>query len=326
MRRFILGFLIVLLLPYVTTLAWSGAVNGLAGLSGLGAVGENGRVFGDPGSDEAQRTGQQQRRIYLEGGQKGYLSVEDYLPGLVAEQIPAEYELEALKAQAIIARTYIYGKMGDEMEIDESRLNLERMEEPELVKLWGQEHFTEYYKRIKEAVKDTEGMALAYEGQYIDPLFHRVSAGSTRNGDEAHPYLQSVESSFDLEAEDYLSVTDWTPEEFAERTDKTGGRTDGAELLNTVQIVEKDEAGYVLRIQIGAHVYTGEQVQEALRLPSPAFSVTGHEGNIRTVCRGIGHGLGLSQYGASRMAEEGKTASEILQYYYKNVDLILPEP
>lgn len=312
MRRFLLGFLVVLLFPYVVTLAWSGAAGGLAG----------------PDGEKEDRSSELSgRRIFLEQGQKGYVDTEEYLIGAVAGQIPAEYEPEALKAQAILARTYILRQMGDEEEISESLLDPEHTREADLISLWGQEHMAEYYGKIKQAVKETEGMILVWEGQPVEPLFHRVSAGATRNGDSAHPYLQSADSHFDVEAENYLSVTDWEPSDFATRISgiEEGYTVDAATAAESVQMVERDDSGYVEQIQIGSHVYTGEQVRAALELPSPAFTVSSREGKIQTVCRGIGHGLGMSQYGACRMAAEGKTAEEILKHYYKNVEIILPE-
>lgn len=325
---------VFLIFPYITSLIWSCSVSGLAGLegrepfmqenSGAGWLGAGGRQEGNSG-EAGLKAGE--RRICLGGGRKGYMSIEEYLPGLVAGQIPAEYEMEAIKAQAIIARTYIYRRMGDDREIAESRLFPADIAETETEGGLDREDFSEMYEKICRAVKETEGLVLMYEGKPVDPLFHRISAGATRTGDEAHPYLQPADSSYDMEAEGFLSVRDWEPAEFAERIGVLGGtgRISSDRVADSIQIVEKDDAGYVEQIQIGTHIYTGEQVRTALELPSAAFSVREHEGKIQTVCRGIGHGLGLSQYGADHMASEGKTAQEILEYYYKNVEIILPE-
>lgn len=95
--------------------------------------------------------------------------------------------------------------------------------------------------------------------------------------------------------------------------------------MDTIQLVSRDKAGYVKEIQIGAHIYTGEEIQAALGLPSAAFTLEEHEGMVRAVCKGIGHGYGLSQQGAHGMAQEGKTAEEILKYYYQNIKIISPK-
>lgn len=318
MRRMWAGCLAALLLPYVVTLVWSGGVGGVNGDGMTGRNGYGGNRSIDSGS------------IYLSGG--GYLDVETYLAGVVARQIPADYELEALKAQAIIARTYIYRQMDGKDGISEEELGLPYLEESQMESLWGSKRFVEYYDRISQAVKETAGTVMIWEGdedgngeELPEPLFHRASAGFTRQGDAAHGYLQSVDSSWDMEAEGYLTIVEWDPEEVVKllkEAAETGGKevqlTEG-QVMETIQLVGKDSAGYVNEIQIGAHIYTGDEVRLALGLPSAAFTLETHEEKIRAVCKGIGHGYGLSQYGANAMAKEGKNAREILNYYYQNI-------
>ncbi len=365
MRRIWLGLFAAFLLPYVVTLAWSA------------------RMQGEAGHMESSSSG---RRVYLERGQTGYLDLEEYLVGVVARQMPADYELEALKAQAVIARTYIYRQMGEKPEIRESELKLERLAETQMESLWGRDHFLEYYKKVQEAVKETRGLVIVFEGELAEPLFHRASAGATRNGDEAHPYLKSVDSQEDVEAEGYLTILEWTPAELADKFNQmawngngiaggsygisgggaAGGGADGngggageaegskaaeggegtggsygisgglaadrgngvgnlvqaGDIPDTIQLVSREESGYVAEIQIGSHVYTGDQVRVILGLPSPCFTLEAHEGQVRAVCEGIGHGYGLSQFGADHMAKEGKTAQEILKHYYQNIEII----
>lgn len=333
MRRMWAGCLAALLLPYVVTLVWSGGVGGVNGEGMTGgnryADGGNGGSSGSGGFYRGD-VGGYPGSIYLSGG--GYLDVETYLAGVVARQIPADYEPEALKAQAIIARTYIYRQMDGKDGISEEELGLSYLEESQMESLWGSKRFVEYYDRICQAVKETAGMVMVWEGEedgkgeeLPEPLFHRASAGFTRQGDAAHGYLQSVDSRWDMEAEGYLTIMEWAPEEVAEllkEAAETGGEeiqlTEG-QVMETIQLVGKDSAGYVNEIQIGAHIYTGDEVRLALGLPSAAFTLETHEEKIRAVCRGIGHGYGLSQYGANAMAKEGKNAREILNYYYQNI-------
>lgn len=353
--RQLAGILAVVLLPYVVTLAWRGGVGGLygngmkggaGGLSGgffgggsEGAGGLAGSLSGDaknPGNGIQDGQGVR-RKIYIGNGQKGYLDVETYLVGIVARQIPAEYELEALKAQAVIARTYIYGRMGEETEIKEEELGLKYLEEEQMESLWGRQNFVEYYDKISQAVRETKGMVMILdEGEdssgeklVLEPMFHRVSAGYTRDGGDGYPYLKSVDSQQDVEAEGYLTMMEWEPREVVrlikDAAIKNGmGEPDLTEgqVMDTVQLVSRDGAGYVKEIQIGTHIYTGEEIQTALGLPSAAFTLEEHEGGLRAICRGIGHGYGLSQYGAHKMAEEGKSAEEILKYYYQNIIII----
>lgn len=300
MSRIWTGCMLALLIPYVATLALAGTIKG-----------EEKRVAFISGKTVLTRQGRT-------------VDVEEYLIGVVGRQMPADYGAEALKAQAVVARTYIYKQMGDAGEIGEEELNLEYLEEKQLEAMWGSDKFVEYYKNIQEAVEATGQMVMTYEGNLIDPLFHRASAGKTRAGDEYHPYLESVESLRDVEAEGYLSMPSWEPEAFVSAVNQITGEGDLtiSQVPEGIQLIEKDGAGYVRSIQIGSHAYSGEEVQAALGLPSACFTLEGYEGRIRAVCKGIGHGYGMSQYGARVMAEEGKAAEEILSWYFKNIDLI----
>ncbi len=263
-------------------------------------------------------------RILLDGENGGYVTLEDYLAGVVAGQIPAEYEEETLKAQAIIARTYLIKQMGEDMEIPESSLELESLETEQLKSLWGSKEFAGLYRKVENAVKETEGQVLTYQGELIDPLFCRASAGMTRQGDDLHPYLVSVDSAKDVEMDGFFSIQIWTKEEFAE---KIGGVLEGEpvgadEIPGCIQIVKRDEAGYVEEIQIGSQICSGDAVQYALGLPSPNFTIEEYGGKVRTASSGMGHGYGFSQFGANEKAKEGWTAQDLLEYYYKNIALI----
>ena len=348
-KRRLAGFLAVFFLPYVVTLAWSG---GFAGVYGNGIkrdLFESGKRAGDSrfnnlaGNEvegemvDGGSDGKKKKKIYIGDGRKGYLDVETYLIGVVARQIPAEYELEAIKAQAVIARTYLYGQMEGKTEIKEEELGLTYLEEEQMESLWGRQKFVEYYDKICQAVRETEGMVMALdEGEEVDkkslvsePLFHRASAGYTREGDQANPYLASVDSHWDVEAEGYLTVREWEPKEVVRLMTEAALKNGAGEVeltekqvTDTLQLVGRDKVGYVKEIQIGAHIYTGDEIQMALGLPSTAFTLEEHEGKLRAICKGIGHGYGLSQYGANGMAKEGKSAEEILTYYYQNIIII----
>lgn len=301
MRRIGTGCLLALLIPYIVTLVWTGTVKG-----------------------EEKRSQQYSgKKVIMEGNQAGDMDVEEYLIGVVGKQIPADYGSEALKAQAIIARTYIYKQMGDAKEVRESDLNMDYLEEKQLERLWGSDKFVDYYKNIEQAVEDTGKTIMTYEEQVIDPLFHRSSSGYTRAGDEYHPYLESVESLRDVEAEDYLSVISWDVDTFVSKINvmEEGIQVIPEQIPESIQLIERDRGGYVGKIQIGNHTFTGEALQKALDLPSSSFTLEGYEGQVRAICKGIGHGLGMSQYGAKIKAGEGMSAEDILNYYYKNIVL-----
>lgn len=308
MRRLCMVLLAAVLIPYVMTLAWTGGIGGIGGMA-------LGWQKADRESDAAGR--ESGRSIILDEHGGEYMDMETYLIGVTARQIPAEYEPEAIKAQAIIARTYLWRTLGEEGEIRESELEAPFCEEDQMEFAWGSENYLENYEKIKQAVSETYGMVLK-EGE---PLFHPVSAGFTRDGGEAYPHLKSVESPDDLEADNYVTVKEWSPEEFVKRLEQEVVLEEHQALKN-LQLVEKDESGYVKEYQIGSHIFSGRLLSRLLELPSEAFSLSVWEGKIRAICKGIGHGYGLSQYGAHRMALEGKTAEEILGYYYHNVSII----
>ena len=303
-----------LLIPYAGTLAWTGSVHG-----------EELRY-------EQKKDSSGSRRILLDRGEDAsYMDMEEFLPGVLARQIPVEYEPEALKAQAIIARTYICRQMeaaGDSSEIAESALDMDLADADQLKKLWGTSIFPEYYEKLEQAVKETRGEVITYEGEYIDPMFCRASAGMTRTGDSAHPYLLGADCPKDMEAEGFMQLEVFSEAEFAQAVNSISSpegeaRTVQAEgISKTVQIGARDEAGYVGELQIGGFSYTGDELRYALGLPSSCFVLEPWEGGIRAVSRGVGHGYGMSQFTANEKAKEGWSAEDILGYFYKNIAVI----
>lgn len=253
-----------------------------------------------------------------------YIPLEDYLAGVIVCQIDPEYEPEALKCQAIIARTYLYRLLDGRTEIQEEELDLDYLEEGKRTRNWDMEKVAGYLKRCQEAVKATESVVMLYEERPVLPMFHGMNSGRTRQGDEAYPYLQSVESRWDTACEGYSRTFTWEPEAFAE---KLNGVAEGADLrgdqvLGEIQVVKKDDAGYVRQLQIKARTYPAETVQHALELPSCCFTLSSQDGKISAVVKGQGHGYGLSQAGADAMAKEGWGYEDILNYYYKNISFI----
>lgn len=274
-------------------------------------------------------------RIFLDRGPEGvWLDLEEYLPGVLAVEIPAQYEPEALKAQAVIARTYIRKQMKETkegtLEIQESALDLDYPQLEQLRQKWGTEEFPALYEKLEIAVKDTKGMVMTYEGDYIDPMFCRTSAGMTRRGDENHPYLEPVECPGDPQAPGFTQILAWDAREFAQLVNQIppgAGEAETAAILpeqipESIQIVEREEGGYVRQISIGGRLLSGEAVRYGLGLNSCAFELEGQGDGVGARVRGSGHGYGLSQTEANRKAKEGWTAEEILKHFYKNIELV----
>ena len=303
-----------------------------AGWDSNGDSQDSGKTAGWNGNSHSADQGDGEvysRRIILERyGVRTYLSVEDYLPGVMVCQTGPEMGQEALKCQAVIARTYIYRQMGERVEIQEEELDLDYLgdytaQAGKTLTVHQKEELAERLEQCRQAAEATAGTVMKYEDRYILPLFHERSAGRTRTGEADYPYLQSVESKWDVVGNE--SEKSFHLSEFAQRIKNLSDAPslDPDRISSEIQIVKRDDAGYVLQIKIGPRTYTGDDVQYALDLPSSCFTIdTRTSGTITVTVKGRGHGYGLSQNGAQAMAEEGWSYSDILNYYYKNISLM----
>lgn len=270
------------------------------------------------------------KRILMErDGIQTYMDLENYLPGVIACQIPPEnggtgWDDEVWKCQAVIARTYISRLMEGRSEIYEEELDLDYLGVSRSLSTGDREAVMERLDRAAKAAKATEGIVMKYEDRCILPLFHEMSAGRTRTGEGDFPYIVSVESGQDTKRPEYLKRMEWTSADFAGKINQIpdAAPVSAGQLAGQIQTVRKDDAGYILQIKIGAKIYTGDDVQYALGLPSSCFQLETDGDTIRAVVRGSGHGYGLSQCGADSMAQEGWGYEDILNHYYKNISLI----
>lgn len=264
----------------------------------------------------AEKNVEKIKRENQEGQQKGSeIEIEEYVKGVVAKQVLLESERETLKVQAVIARTMVVKAQEEGTELPKS------METEELIKLWGQKGFEEKYGALEEAVAATRGEILVWAGKPAEAAYHAVSAGKTKNGKGAiegqeTPYLQSVNSESDISSPDYLKVIFMEKAEAAEKLQQ-----EEKEIPGNIQIVERDDSGYVIQVQIGGKRLSGEEFRQCMGLNSACFYIKEVEGQVRILTKGLGHGLGLSQYGANEMAKQGKDYKEILNYYYQGLEL-----
>lgn len=315
MRRFLTVLFIMVMIPYVTTLGWTGRL-GEGDITGLSE--DDGGLYGEDAGEAGKKY-----VIAERNGREVSVPVEEFLIHVLAGQIPVEYGPETLKAQAVLARTYIYREMDGAGEIYEEALDMDALSRAQMEKLWGSGRFAESYGKLKTAVSETAGMFLTYEGEPVEPFFCRASAGNTRAGDEKHPYLKQAESPGDLKADGYLSLAVFTPQTLADRINAIPGAISvtAAQIPEEIQIAGRDGAGYVEQVQIGQKTYTGEEVQYALGLSSSCFSFETFDGKVRVICKGIGHGYGFSQAGASELEKEGYDFKQLLNYYFQNVEI-----
>lgn len=255
--------------------------------------------------------------------------VEVFVPGVLAAQISALSEPEMLKAQAVIARTQIYKMMEEQGITDlEAKYLSQYMSLSEMEKVWGYNKMQEYYSRFKQAAEETSGIVMKYQGQYIEPSYHAVSNGNSREGNqvyhsESYPYLQTVENPYDILSEYYLKVTMLDKKSMTEKLAAVLGEEDlSQDMMSQIEISEKDETGYATKVKIGEHIMAGEEFRKVLELNSACFELEEVNGKIRITTKGLGHGIGLSQFNANEMAKNGEDYKTILCYYFKNIEFI----
>lgn len=244
---------------------------------------------------------------------------EEYLAGIVAEEISLEYQPEAVKAQTVAARTALKRALMNDTELPQS------MSREEMLSLWGQDGFEKNYQVLEEALAATEGEIMTWENEPIYAAYHAVSAGKTRDGKEALgaelPYLSSVDSSMDIPSHDYLKVVFMGKKELADKLNQACPKAGLIEesLAEQIIVTKRDASEYVLEVAVGEETMAGEDFRDCLDLNSACFSIKEVEGKMRIVTKGMGHGVGMSQYGANEMAKAGSDYKEILKYYYKDV-------
>lgn len=257
--------------------------------------------------------------------------LESYIQGVVASEMPADFELEALKAQALAARTYIirrliakdYSDSPEGSVVTDTQMHQVYQNEEELRERWGVD-YERKISRINQAVNGTVGKVLTYEGRPINATFFSTSNGYTENSEDYWaakiPYLRSVPSPWDEASPRFNDQIIMTVEEFQK---KLGVKmTLPANANGTLSHILSTTSGKrVKEVEIGDHVFTGREVRERLGLSSSHFDFNLEAGRVVINTFGWGHGVGMSQWGAHGMAEEGYNAEEIVKYYYKKIQV-----
>lgn len=257
------------------------------------------------------------------------LSERDYILGVVAAEMPATYQPEALKAQAVVAYTYACYKRnsrikhGGKYDLSaDSSTDQGFISQDKLSEKWG-ENTESYQKKITDAVDEVLGYVLTYEKQPIFAAYHAISGGKTESAknvwDTDYPYLQPVDSVGDLLCSTYLSEVSLTAEEFAAAAKELC--TLSGDPSAWVGEITRSNSGTVLSCLLGGTSVTGKQMRTAFSLRSANFDVVYENGSFKFTVRGYGHGVGMSQYGANYMALQGNNFMEILAWYYKDCTL-----
>ena len=272
--------------------------------------------------------------LHADTGEIEELPLDTYLLGVVSAEMPANFEQEALNAQALVARTYtIYsivhsgGKHGEADICDDSTCCQAWISKEDRMARWDEAERELNWRKIENAVNITAGKIITYNGEVIDAFFHSNSGGATEApvnvwGGTNYPYLQSVETAGEDAYSQYSSEMILTKEELKNKIlAKHSDLIIDYSQSDCIQILEYTESGRVKTIKIGNLNLSGVEVRTLLGLRSANFEVSIEGENIKFAVKGYGHGVGMSQTGADSMAKQGSNYEEIVKHFYTGVEI-----
>lgn len=247
------------------------------------------------------------------------IPLEEYIIGVVAGEVPATFNIETLKVQAIIARTYAlkrYNKKNN-YDLENSVSNQVYLSKEKMQEKWN-EKFDIYYKKIQLATDDTRGLVILYDNKLIDALYFSISTGKTENSEEVFKnkisYLRSVDSSWDkniTKIKDKKIISNDEIKKIFNIKDKT----------LSIQVNKKTSIGNCKTIILNDKEYSCMDFRIKLGLKSTNFNIIQKEDSFIFETIGYGHGVGLSQYGANELSKKGYTYKEIINHYYTDVQI-----
>ncbi len=249
------------------------------------------------------------------------IPLEEYVMGVVAGEMPVSFKEEALKAQAVAARSYIMYKIKhnkkEDYDVVDTILNQVYIDDESLRQKWGNKYNVNKEK-IEKAVQETAYQYITYNGEIADALFFSTSSGYTENSQdvfssEVH-YLQSVKSDWDKISPVFSEQTEFIYDDFCKKL-----QISDCNIIN-IDILDKTQSGRVNKLRVNNKDFTGSQFVKLLSLRSINFTITIDKTIIITT-KGYGHGVGMSQYGAEGMARAGYTYDQIIKYYYTDVKI-----
>lgn len=260
------------------------------------------------------------------------VNLDDYLCNVVSAEMPATFEQEALKAQAIVARTYtiykILNKKHDNADIcDDSTCCQAWISKEDRLERWEESQRENNWEKISKAVKDTSGKIVTYENKPIDAFFHSNSGGITEIpvnvwGGTKYPYLQSVETSGEDAYTQYSSEVILSQEELLNKLQvKYADISIDFTNPDDIKILEYTESTRVKTVKFGNHEISGVEARSLFGLKSTNFEITRENDKIKFSVKGYGHGVGMSQTGADSMAKQGSSAEDIIKHFYTGVDI-----
>lgn len=260
------------------------------------------------------------------------VNIDEYLYNVVSAEMPASFEMEALKAQAIVARTYtifkILNKKHENADIcDDSTCCQAWVSKEQRLERWNENERETNWQKICDAVNSTKGKIITYENQPINAFFHSNSGGITEVpvnvwGGTEYPYLQSVETSGEDGYTQYASEVTLTRNELLDKV-KAKYSDISIDFSNAeeIKILEYTDSKRVKTLKVGNHDLSGVEARTLFGLKSTNFEVSQEGENIKFTVKGYGHGVGMSQTGADSMAKQGSSAEEIVQHFYTGITI-----
>lgn len=266
------------------------------------------------------------------------LSLEAYVLGVVSAEMPAEFPVEAIKAQAVAARTYVLAHMeafggvsspaANGGNVIDTTANQVYYSKDERMAGWPAKKQSEYWNKISSAVKETEGQVLTYDGDLVmQPYFFSTSGGKTENGSDVFetsvPYLKSVDSGGEESSPKFKNDVKISKSDFINKINASysGALDSSASLEKNISIISRGEGGVIKEIKVGKATISGSNFRKIYNLNSADFEITYSNSNVVITTNGYGHGVGMSQFGAKAMAQGGSDYLSILTYYYTGVNV-----
>lgn len=271
--------------------------------------------------------------LHTKTGEIENIAIDDYLCNVVSAEMPVDFNEEALKAQAIVARTYtvykILNKKHENADIcDDSNCCQAWISKENRLARWDEVKRDENWKKICNCVYSTKGKIITYDKQPINAFFHSNSGGITETpvnvwGGSGYPYLQSVETSGEENYSQYLSELEISFDELIKKLKiKYSDIQINTSKEDEIKILEYTQNNRVKTIRIGNHDLSGVEVRQLLGLRSTLFDVSVNNQKVKFTVHGYGHGVGMSQTGADSMAKNGASAEEIIKHFYNGVEVV----
>lgn len=270
--------------------------------------------------------------LHHKTGEVEEIALDTYLYGVVSAEMPADYELEALKAQAVVARTYTIYKINNKKHenadiCDDSTCCQAWVSKEDRLARWEENKRESNWQKIEQCVNETKGKIITYENKPINAFFHANSGGATELpvnvwGGSDFPYLQVVETAGEEGYNQYASEAEFSQDEVIE---KLKSKYEDIQIDfskdDEIQILEHTDSNRVKTVKFGNHELSGVETRTIFGLKSTNFEITKNENKIKFTVKGYGHGVGMSQTGADSIAKQGKNYEEIIHHFYSNVEI-----